>query len=382
MRRWLVRIAIVGVLLPVMATAGLRSSPGTACEPTWRVVAHKGVPDLAAVDAVAAAEVWAVGTAEGDPNTSADDRPAIVRWDGEKTSTETLSWRHASFYGVSAVSESDIWAVGQSKDVPMAAHFDGNRWMQSRLPLSKKGALTDVSAVGADDVWAVGWAYAGPDRTRPVLLHWDGRHWQLVDIRRAAPRLDELYSIDSAAADEVWTFGSTGPNAGNGYGYGPVFVRWDGRRWMQLSAGFGIGEYKNPLAAGAVDVAPSGEVWTVHSEAAEGGSDTFVRFSGRTGRVGATYRWPGQFNKKTYEKTVYAVTAVSASDVWAVGLNLFEDSDMEFPLVGHWTGRFWRIQPTPFGHLEDASLADASTLSTTDIWAVGPHLIVRYSCST
>jgi len=51
----------------------------------------------------------------------------------------------------------------------------------------------------------------------------------------------------------------------------------------------------------------------------------------------------------------YAVTALSTSDVWAVG-NIIE----------HWDGNIWSIVPNPVGYL-----SGVTALSTNDVWVCG-----------
>jgi hypothetical protein len=114
-----------------------------------------------------------------------------------------------------------------------------------------------------------------------------------------------------------------------------------------------------------VDIAPSGDVWTLdQEEPGLEGSDppVFVVYrSSPRGRV--THGFNGTF--------VTDVAAVSPTNVWAVG----------WPPISHWDGS-WRTQRTSFDNLlrrDDYDLSAISAISPTDIWAVGSHLVVRYS---
>src|SRR5713226_6817777 len=69
----------------------------------------------------------------------------------------------ASLWGASAISASDIWAIGIYQDrgpsVPLTLHWDGQRWTSTEAPVGPwdGGAeLYAVSAAGSRDVWAVG----------------------------------------------------------------------------------------------------------------------------------------------------------------------------------------------------------------------------------
>ena len=59
------------------------------------------------------------------------------------------------------------------------------------------------------------------------------------------------------------------------------------------------------------------------------------------------------------------VTALSASDAWAVG------TDMAGTLVLHWNGHTWSQVPSPSPGSAHGSLAGVSADSPSDAWAVG-----------
>jgi hypothetical protein len=71
---------------------------------------------------------------------------------------------------------------------------------------------------------------------------------------------------------------------------------------------------------------------------------------------------PGNFNR------LYALTAVSANDVWAVGEAAVGISR---PLVEHWDGTAWRIVPTPTNANSYTTLYGVDAVASNDVWAVG-----------
>lgn len=66
---------------------------------------------------------------------------------------------------------------------------------------------------------------------------------------------------------------------------------------------------------------------------------------------------------------LYEVAAISANDVWAVGL-YYEDT-ISVATILHWDGIQWNIAPTPNIDMRNAALYSVVALSTTNIWAVG-----------
>ena len=89
-------------------------------------------------------------------------------------------------HGVSAVSDSDVWAVGVSYNTErtlstsLIEHWNGTQWtvVPSPNPSSTLNVLNAVAAVSANNVWAVGIA---PTGSNPILIiHWNGSVWSVV----------------------------------------------------------------------------------------------------------------------------------------------------------------------------------------------------------
>ncbi|TDE49947.1 hypothetical protein E1295_20085 [Nonomuraea mesophila] len=80
---------------------------------------------------------------------------------------------------------SDVWVVGErgaagdcdeyGTGAPLILHWNGSSWKQVAPP-KWKGSLYGVAAVGEDDVWAVG--YEQDVTSEVTLLHYDGRRWK------------------------------------------------------------------------------------------------------------------------------------------------------------------------------------------------------------
>ena len=97
----------------------------------------------------------------------------------------------ARLFGVSAVSASNVWAVGYTTDATtdlaqtLILHWDGSNWTRqmSPTPAGDNGLLLGVDALSANDVWAVGQSGNGPGEV-PLALHWDGTAWTQRRSRR------------------------------------------------------------------------------------------------------------------------------------------------------------------------------------------------------
>jgi hypothetical protein len=146
-------------------------------------------------------------------------------------------------------------------------------------------------------------------------------------------------------------------------------MRWDGRRWNEAEAvnrddselGYELTDNFTSIDA----VAPS-EAWATHNGVVRG---DVQRWNGRTWKIAHVFG----------ARSILAdIAAPSSNDVWAVGPTSYSP-EKQRPLVVHWNGSAWRVQPTPFSGLR-ATLESLSVLSPNDVWAVGNGLIARYSC--
>ena len=83
----------------------------------------------------------------------------------------------------SAISPSDIWAVGSdnSTGAPVLARWHNGKWALRQLPAISSGPpgprIFDVLARSDQDVWVVGGTMTGQGGLRPLSLHWRSGSW-------------------------------------------------------------------------------------------------------------------------------------------------------------------------------------------------------------
>jgi hypothetical protein len=101
---------------------------------------------------------------------------------------------HGQLDSVAAASPDDAWAVGFSGGAitdggTLMLHWDGRTWSRVASPQvldGVPGVLSDVTAVSDSDAWAVGvTAAASASResvgtAKPLIVHWDGSRWSQV----------------------------------------------------------------------------------------------------------------------------------------------------------------------------------------------------------
>jgi len=183
----------VGIEAP--ATAPAVTSP-------WTQAASPNVGpndnDLAAIGGSSPTDIWAVGGLL--PNASATVvRTLAVHYNGTTWShvpTPDVGQQANSLYGVTVLPDGTAWAVGiytQSSGHTgraLAEHWNGHAWaiVPAADPGSRDDMLYGVSAVNDNDVWAVG-TYSGQEGFfHPLVEHWDGHRWTAFTGAGAARR--------------------------------------------------------------------------------------------------------------------------------------------------------------------------------------------------
>ncbi len=77
-------------------------------------------------------------------------------------------------------------------------------------------------------------------------------------------------------------------------------------------------------------------------------------------------------NRADDNSSLSGVAAVSANDVWAVGMSFHgRSSRSSIPLVEHWDGKSWHVVPSPTGLTGNGTLLRLTVISKNNIWAVG-----------
>jgi hypothetical protein len=185
---------------------------------------------LYGVEAVSGSDAWAVGTRFDVPVTFG--RTLVEHWNG--ASWEVVPSPNVdpagtggnldnSLAAVAAIGANDVWAVGTyqergnvqqgpSSNRPLAMHWDGSAWRIVAVPDVGQGELNGIAAVSADDVWGVGSSWqAGSARRSPLLLHWDGRAWTSIEAPTDGP--GELAGVAAIPGGGLWAVGWQGAGA-------------------------------------------------------------------------------------------------------------------------------------------------------------------------
>ena len=79
-------------------------------------------------------------------------------------------------------------------------------------------------------------------------------------------------------------------------------------------------------------------------------------------------------NVGTGDNHLQGVTAITASDAWAVGYSTADNVSLAQVLIEHWDGTLWSVISAPLPSGSSSDLASVTAISTSDVWAVGSYL--------
>jgi hypothetical protein len=161
--------------------------------------------------------------------------------------------------------------------------------------------------------------------------------------------LDELSGVTALSATDAWAVGDSYTNLDN-----TLILHWDGRSWTRVPS-------PNPGESGqfgsgllAVSAVSASDAWAVG-----------IEFPAQSSVI---LHWDGSSWKQVASPGILlsGVSTVSATDAWAVGSCC--GGRLVSSLILHWDGSSWKIVKSLGG---GSSVSGVSALSATDAWAVG-----------
>ena len=287
---------------------------------------------------------------------------------------------------IAAVSSNDVWAVGEylrtgASDITqtLTEHWNGTNWIY--VPSPNVGALGNtfygVSARSSNDAWAVGFYRSGGDSnaTSTLVEHWNGQQWQVVSSPNPGSTGNLLYGISAVSANNIWAVGqyfNTSPDQG-------LVEHWNGTRWNVVNTP-DTGTASNALFAVSASSASTWSVGRIESDITPSTTLT-EQWNGAT--------WNIAFSPSAgpSDNNLYGVTGIASNDAWAAG-NYINKAGNARTLIEHWDGSQWTIAPSPSpGPGGDNILGGIVAVSAHDIWAVGgydnggsTHTLIEHYC--
>jgi len=321
---------------PVGATSGLSPSAKSSA---WTLVSSPNAPPtygiyddtLYGVGGSSPGDVWAVGNVCCYTHGSQEyDHPLTLHWNGSVWSTvagAATAPEDTTLHGVSALSRSDAWAVGNApypNNQAVFEHWNGKIWNAVSSPyIYNNGEMNSVVALSKNNVWA-----AGEGNFAAVLEHWNGSSWSFVPAYTQG--LTVLKSIAASGPNDIWAVGEfLDPIVG-------LFSEhYDGSKWTYFPA------FDNFYAAAfnSVTVLSPKDAWAVgYEEPSQQSQVPQTLIEHWDGSKWSLVRSPNRDPKGSYtlNNTLFGMAARSANDIWGVGFWTAPNAGPIQSLFVHW----------------------------------------------
>jgi hypothetical protein len=384
---------------------------------------------------------WAVGNLVTTvPNPQGGPRLVVSqalaeRWNGtswQQVAMAQPATQHALLQAVADLGPGDAWAVGFTGDVApgtsapsggLVEHWDGTRWVIASTPGSSAETLTAVAGTGPTDVWVAGSMNLGappPAGDNTFFEHFNGTSWQAVPGPAGNFSEDpvEVTALAALSPSDVWAVGTQNPELSGQPGSLNLAAHWNGKTWTVVptpNLGNSVSQADVPTGVTAIS---TDNVWASGVEftgclaaSARGGSRLAVggrgpvlplalrlrpggqrRLPGATGQCLVPYvlHWDGTAwsliktpDPGAFGTALEGITALSASDIWAVGQTQSSASGPVRTLTERFNGTSWSVQasPDPGGAGNDTLFAVASP-GGHQVDAVGGAAVTGDPCLT
>ncbi|HEX9988297.1 MAG TPA: hypothetical protein VGE45_07455 [Chloroflexia bacterium] len=304
------------------------------------------------ISAISEDDIWAVGQ-QLSGAIEESSTTLTMHWDGQEWSVvpspngSDAPAAKNHLYSVSTTTGGDVWAVGAySEDGvlfnTLAMRWDGTAWQLSPPPNPGQfgNILNDVAAISADNVWAVGnYLTHEYQDGHMLILHWDGSQWERVPT---PPRsTHNLLALKAFGKDDIWAAGTQ-------------VLHWNGSQWSIAPVPEAYsGGYFDAIAA-----ASPNDLWVLGND---GNDAVYLHWDGTA--------WSGGKTPKLADGPYpHDAEALSVDAVWAVGEYADNPLDRQMLLL-HWNGEAWNTSPNPLPG-KDTRLQALTSIGDT-LWAVG-----------
>ncbi|NMB69449.1 MAG: hypothetical protein GYA20_11890 [Chloroflexi bacterium] len=236
----------------------------------------------------------------------------------------------------------------------LPAEVDNFTWVSAASPVTAN--LNSVAVVSADDAWAVG--------VNGTVLHYDGDSWAVSST--PIPETTALFSVAMSSAQNGWIVS------------GDSLFRWDGTQWSS----FTTPSPPWPFYMQDISVPNDTSAWVT------GG--IFVCSSGPPcdpeNALGTISHWDGSSWSNTSISNAFfsAISMISDSDGWVVGLHLDPASGNLRSLILRWNGSYWATVDHPVTEYPGGSvhyiLEDVAALNPQIAWTAvsGQNRFLRW----
>ena len=343
-----------------------------SCASGWQQVPSPSIGsldnNLTAVSAASPSDAWAVGDyyTSNNPNVLVN---MAEHWDGSTWSEYPLpnvGSNQNTLLGVSELPSGSTWAAGYYTDAnwvdqTLIEHWNGSQWSVVPSPNAGPGdnILYGIAALSDTDIWAVGTTVDANDVTHPLAEHYDGTSWSVAPTVDPNGGANTLYALDAVSSKSVYAVGQTGTS----FPSHALIEHWNGSAWSQLSSPADAAESLTSLGVTGTDsnltVVGDRESGTAPytTEVASGAPSSLS--------LAASANITGD------ENDLFGATTAADGSVYAVGWAADPSTGNYSSLIEHGVTGQWSIDTTPDPGSSANGFAGVTAIPGGGVWAVG-----------
>jgi hypothetical protein len=268
--------------------------------------------------------------------------------------------------GVSMPTPGRAWAVGyfvngEFQQQTLIQHFDGTTWsvVPSPSPGAEQNILFGVAAVSDSDVWAVGGEEDSNGLWHTLTEHWDGSSWSVVKAVDAGSTGNHFYAVKAVASNNVY---AVGQRADAAFPNLALIEHWNGSGWSVVSS---PADSETALPLGVTATASSLTVVGQH-ETDTAPYTTYVA-AGASGGL-SIQSTP---NAGSGENDLFGAATAADGSTWTVGWDINTTTGNHDPLVLQGTKGIWSLIASPSLGGSDSGFAGITSIPGGGMWAVG-----------
>jgi hypothetical protein len=232
--------------------------------------------------------------------------------------------------------------------------------------------LSSLAVVSPNDIWAVGnWGTYGAARST-LAMRWNGSTWTKVNTPNGPNEVNWLLSADAVASNDVWAVGYSATNPPEQSFRKTLIEHWNGAAWSVVPSP----NPTPPIPGGppinnelyGVAAVSANDVWAVGLSSNYTTGRTLILHWNGTSWTAVPSPSPGEYG------WLRSISVVSANDIWAAGT--YYNNGSQVTLILRWNGTKWNVVPSPNDGPFTQELFKIRAVSANDVWAVGYHLAV------
>lgn len=324
--------------------------------------------NLTSVSAASFNDAWAVGAYY--PSSSNVLATLAHHFDGTRWTAFPLpnvGTEENVLLGVSMPAPGSAWAVGyfvngKFQQETLVEHFNGSVW--SVVPSPSPGALQNilfgVTAISDADVWGVGADQDANGLWHTLTEHWNGTAWSVVNAVDQGSTGNQFYAVQALATNNVY---AVGQQANSAFPNEALIEHWDGRSWSVVS---NPADASTALPLGVSAVAST--LTLVGQEESDTAPYTTYVAQGSP-RALSLQTSP---NQGTGENDLFGATTAADGSTWTAGWDIDVNTGNHDPLILQGVNGRWSLVASPsFKAGSDSGIAAICTIPGGGMWAVG-----------